>query len=203
MAFNIETTKERLSELFKNESQEAVGKKLNMTQGNVSKLLTGKQQPTVETIFQIAKEYNVSTDWLLGLTEEKKIAKQDMSYGDILKMFSILGEKGALWPFCSTMHTVDGIDKELPMVTNVGIGDEILQSILYEWKTMLQSQEDIYQMWLDKRLKEYSEIDYISWDEDVKNFFYECRPLQGVSHEFLKVFFSVYKEKNCPGDKIK
>ena len=92
MAFNIEITKERLSELFKSESQEAVGKKLNMTQGNVSKLLTGKQQPTVETIFQIAKEYKVSTDWLLGLTEEKKIAKQDMSYGDILKMFSILVE---------------------------------------------------------------------------------------------------------------
>ncbi|MDE5931663.1 MAG: helix-turn-helix domain-containing protein [Lachnospiraceae bacterium] len=55
MAFNIEIMKERLGELFKNESQEAVGKKLNMTQGNVSKLLTGKQQPTVETIFQIAK----------------------------------------------------------------------------------------------------------------------------------------------------
>lgn len=203
MAFNIEITKERLGELFKNESQEAVGKKLNMPQGNVSKLLAGKQQPTVETIFQIAKEYNVSTDWLLGLTAKKKIAKQVMSYGNILKMFSILGEKGALWPFPSTMHTVDGIDKELPMVTNVGIGDEILQSILYEWKTMLPSQEDIYQMWLDKRLKEYSEIDYISWDEDVKNFFYEWRPLQGVSHEFLKAFSSVYKEKNCKGDETK
>lgn len=138
MTFNIEITKERLGELFKNESQEAVGKKLNMTQGNVSKLLTGKQQPTV-----------------------------------------------------------DGIDKELPMVTHVGIGDEILQSILYEWKTMLPSQDDIYQMWMDKRLKEYSEIDYISWDEEVKKLFYECRPLQGVSYEFLKAFCSAHKEKKC------
>lgn len=138
MAFNIEITKARLCELFKNESQEAVGKKLNMTQGNVSKLLTGKQQPTVETIFQIAKEYNVSTDWLLGLTEETKIAKQDMSYGDILKMFSILGEKGALWPFPNTMHTIDGIDKELPMVTHVGIGMKFFNQFCTNGKLCFQ-----------------------------------------------------------------
>ena len=59
MTFDMEVIKERLREVFKNDSQKDVGKKLNMTQGNVSKLLTGKQQPTIGTIFLIAKKYDV------------------------------------------------------------------------------------------------------------------------------------------------
>lgn len=197
MTFDMEVIKERLREVFKNDSQKDVGKKLNMTQGNVSKLLTGKQQPTIGTIFLIAKKYDVSADWLLGLTEEKKMAKQDMSYGDVLKMFTSLGEKGALWPVPCNMISVGNVNPELPMVTHVGIYDEILQSILYEWRKAAQSPGDIYRMWLDKRIKEYSEIDYISWDEDLKNLFYEYREPQGITYEFLKKFYSIYKEQNC------
>ena len=197
MTFDMEVTKERLREVFKNDSQKDVGKKLNMTQGNVSKLLTGKQQPTIETIFLIAKVYDVSADWLLGLTEEKKIAKQNMSYGDVLKMFTSLGEKGALWPFPSNMITKDGGAQELPMVTNIGISDEILQSILYEWKKVAASPEDIYQMWIDKRVKEFSEIEYISWDENLRKLFYEYSLPQGVTYEFLKEFSSMYKKQVC------
>ena len=195
MKFDMEVTKERLREVFKNDSQKDVGKKLNMTQGNVSKLLTGKQQPTIETIFLIAKVYDVSADWLLGLTEERKIAKCNISYGDILKMFTTLGEEGALWPLPSNMITKDGFAQELPMVTNIGIYDEVLQSILYEWKKVAANPEDIYRMWIDKRVKEYSEIDYMSWDENLKSLFYEYSLPQGVTYEFLKEFYSKYKEK--------
>ncbi len=197
MTFDMEVTKERLREVFKNDSQKDVGKKLNMTQGNVSKLLTGKQQPTIETIFLIAKVYDVSADWLLGLTEEKKIAKCNISYGDVLKMVTTLGKKGALCPFPSNMINKDGVAQELPMVTNIGIYDEILQSILYEWKKVAASPEDIYQMWIDKRVKEYSEIDYMSWNENLKNLFYEYSLPQGVTYEFLKEFSSMYKEQGC------
>ena len=203
MELKKDIIKERLKEAFGNDTQTVIGKKINVVQGTVSKVLSGDQEPTAEMLYSVAQVYDVSVDWLLGLTEEKKIAKQNMSYGDILKMFSALSKSGALWPFPNNMVTKDGINQELPMVTHVGIGDEILQSIFYEWKTMLSSQEDIYQMWLDKRLKEYSEIDYISWNEDVKNFFYECRPLHGVSHDFLKEFVSACKEKNCQGNETK
>lgn len=203
MGLKKDIIKERLKEAFGNDTQTVIGKKINVVQGTVSKVLSGDQEPTAEMLYNVAQVYDVSVDWLLGLTGEKKIAKQNMSYGDILKMFSVLGEKGALWPYPAIMHTIDDMDKELPWVTHVGIGDEILQSIMAEWAKMLQNPEDIYHLWLDKRLNEYSEIDYISWDEGVKKFFYECRPLQGVSHDFLKKFASAYKEKNCQGNETK
>lgn len=203
MTFKMEVTKERLREVFRNNSQKDVGEKLNMTQGNVSKLLTGKQQPTIDTIFQIAEAYDVSADWLLGLTEEKKVAKQDMSYGDILKMFTALGERGALWPIPCNMISADGTDLELPMIIQIGINDEILQSILYEWKKVAQNPEDIYRMWLNKRIKEYSEIDYISWDENTKQLFYEYRQPEGISYEFLKKFYDIYKERSCQENETK
>ena len=48
MAINSEVLKERLRDTFGTDSQETVGNKLSMTQGNVSKLLSGTQQPTLE-----------------------------------------------------------------------------------------------------------------------------------------------------------
>ena len=69
MALNMDILRKRLREAFGSDSQETVGKKLNMTQGNVSKLLSGSQQPTLETIFHISEAYEVSADWLLGLSD--------------------------------------------------------------------------------------------------------------------------------------
>ena len=73
MALAIDVIKARLKEAFGQDSQETVGKKLNMTQGNVSKLLSGSQQPTLETIYHVSEIYGVSVDWLLGLSDKKDI----------------------------------------------------------------------------------------------------------------------------------
>lgn len=63
----------RLAETFGDETQEVTSKRLMITQGNISKWLTGQQTPTTETLYQIAKIYTVSVDWLLGLSEVKEI----------------------------------------------------------------------------------------------------------------------------------
>lgn len=75
IALNMDVLRERLRETFGGELQDTVAKNLNMAQGNVSKLLSGSQQPTLETIFHIAEVYNVSTDWLLGISERKRSVK--------------------------------------------------------------------------------------------------------------------------------
>ena len=64
MALPMYVIKERLRETFGTDSQTEVGRKLDMTQGNVSKLLAG-QQPAIDTIYRIAEVYGVSVDWLL------------------------------------------------------------------------------------------------------------------------------------------
>lgn len=64
---------ERLAETFKGETQEITSDRLITTQSNISKWLNGQQTPTTATLYQIAKAYNVSVDWLLGLSEVKEI----------------------------------------------------------------------------------------------------------------------------------
>ena len=70
---NITGLPERLAETFKGETQEITSSRLITTQSNISKWLSGQQTPTTATLYQIAKSYNVSVDWLLGLSDVKEI----------------------------------------------------------------------------------------------------------------------------------
>ena len=74
MVYDKKAVADRLKEIM-NDSQEVIAKKLNMTQGNVSKLLSGAQQPTLDTLYRIATVYNVSIDWLMNLSDRKKCIK--------------------------------------------------------------------------------------------------------------------------------
>jgi transcriptional regulator with XRE-family HTH domain len=61
----------KLNKLFGNsgESQEVAANKFNTTRQTFGNWLAGRNQPDYETLIAIAKYYNVSTDYLLGLTE--------------------------------------------------------------------------------------------------------------------------------------
>lgn len=198
MDFDLNLMKKRLKDTFGDDTQAEIGKRINSSQANVSKMLSGAQEPTMETVYSIAKEYDVSVDWLLGLSDVKKRATSIMTYGDVLKIFVTLGEEGIIWPFSSNMISIDGRNPELPEVTSFGVNDEILHSLLYEWKRMAQSPRDIYDMWLKKRIEEYSEIPYIHWNDDIRDLYYMVREPAGVSIDVLKKFYTAYMEK-CTG----
>ena len=195
MDYDKNLVAERLKEVL-TDSQEVTAKKLGMTQGNVSKLLSGTQQPTIDTVYRISEEYGVSADWILGLSNIKQIPNNGMSYGDILKEFIKLGENGIVWPYPNNMISVDGTNPELPQVTSFGIADEILQSILYEWKKMIAMEPDIYELWVEKRLREYSDIPYIQWNERTRELFYEVKDPRGVTPDFLKEFLAYCEREN-------
>lgn len=52
-------------------SQGEVCKKIGAKQGAYSTWELGKNEPPLETFIQLANLFNVSTDWLLGLTDER------------------------------------------------------------------------------------------------------------------------------------
>lgn len=56
--------------------QEELGKRLGMSQRKISRLETGDVNPTPEEIVQICKFYNVTADYILGMTNELKVPKQ-------------------------------------------------------------------------------------------------------------------------------
>ena len=195
MALNKELIKIRLKEAFGNDTQKVVGEKLHITQGTVSKLLSGDMDPTGEQLQNIASVYGVSVDWILGVSDKKTISKDKLTYADILRWFCKLGEMGAIWPWPGNMITANGMDKEIPQIVSVGINDEILQSILYEWKKMVSASPDIYNIWLEKRLIEYSEIPYMMWCDELQELFHQTSNTWDVNPEFLQKFYELYQEE--------
>jgi len=51
-------------------SQEKVAKILKMSKSNIAKYELGQLQPSLETLIRLTVFYGVTSDWLLGLTED-------------------------------------------------------------------------------------------------------------------------------------
>ncbi len=89
----------RLSEIFQGDIQETVALKLNTTQGNVSKWVNGQQLPTIDMLREISIAYKVSTDWILGLSDQKEIdglVIEKLSYEQAVRIIDRLIEMGTL-----------------------------------------------------------------------------------------------------------
>lgn len=70
--FNREVLGERLKMLRteKNIGQNLLAKELELSNASISYWETGKQEPTAQAIFKLAKYFNVSADYLLGLKDD-------------------------------------------------------------------------------------------------------------------------------------
>lgn len=153
MALDIDITKKRLKEAFGSDSQETVGKKLNMTQGNVSKLLSGNQQPTLETIYHIAEVYEVSADWLLGLSDKKKIYKScdGTTYATATRNLQDMIRCGALKM------------EEAGKVITLRISDPLISMLIKKSTTLAKTDRELFENWQDTKLALFQDKPII-WD---------------------------------------
>lgn len=60
-------------------TQEELAEKLNISQKSISKYETGARKPSFETLTKMAKLFNVSTDYLLGITDERNSRRPGLS----------------------------------------------------------------------------------------------------------------------------
>ena len=69
----MKTFGEKIKDLRENENltQGQLGEKLQMTQRKISYIECGKYEPSIDDIKTFCKFFNVSADFLLGLTEKK------------------------------------------------------------------------------------------------------------------------------------
>ena len=99
MADLNKTISERLAKAFGNDTQDVIARKLCMTQGNVSKLVNGAQMPTVDTLVEVSKAYNVSVDWLVGVSDCPEIdglVIEKLTYQQVALVINIHIEKSTL-----------------------------------------------------------------------------------------------------------
>lgn len=67
----MDTIANRIKEIRKENrlSQSSLGKLLGVSQDNVSLWKTGKSYPSVQHVIILAKTFNVSADYILGISE--------------------------------------------------------------------------------------------------------------------------------------
>jgi len=72
---------QRLEQLLneKGIQQSVLAEYLNMSDSTISQWKTGKRSPDIESLMKIAKYFNCTTDYLLGLSDQSKpsFAKRD------------------------------------------------------------------------------------------------------------------------------
>lgn len=188
MALDKEVLKERLNKAKGSDSQDEVAAKLNMTQGNVSKLLSGNQQPTLETIYLFAQAYNVSVDWLLGLSNDSKITKEkEVTYAAAVEaIVEIEGNDR------NYSYPVDEYDYSLT------ISDPLLVRLLRKGIALYNADKEAYNSWRENKLSMFSEATLINagfWEKsDADALFYPSTQ----ENQWLKKYKKTKEESVIP-----
>lgn len=147
MALDLDTLKKRLREAFGDDSQDAVGKKLGMTQGNVSKILSGSQQPALETVYHVAEIYDVSVDWLLGISDRKKAIKNVpvTTYGLAVEVLLDMLHNGV----------IEIEDKTDDLV--IKSKDPLMTALTKNGFTLFKTDHEVFQKWKETMLSKFDE----------------------------------------------
>ena len=160
MALDNDVIRARLKETFGAEQQEVTAGRLNVVQGTISKVLSGNQTLTLEMAYHIAQEYQVSVDWLLGLSEEKKNIKiAETSYASATRVLADLKNCGAISSPPNTDNFFFKID------------DPILLYLYSKGRKLLEADREFYKDWITNKLNAFADKEVLysmAWkDENV------------------------------------
>jgi len=130
----VETFRERLKEVIERSglSRSAFAAKAGLDRSTLSQLLSGANDrlPRAETIAAIAKQQQVSTDWLLGLVQEEKIGTNILSEAPEIARgaSSYSDERLARWRAEAVGYKIRYVPSTLPDLLK---GEEIIS---YEYR---------------------------------------------------------------------
>lgn len=186
-----EIVSSRLKELFKDETQSEVAEKLNMTQGNISRLVNGEQDPKLDTLIKISHIYHVSIDWILGLKDDRNIDSintASLDYSQVFLVLAKLEETKTLVPAQPTDTVIEDFGDEDAdgdvddTVTTEGanydllkINDPTISFLLRRRMKLIDVDQSIYDDWIERHLPEYKGIGLLNCDDNLKKFMNENR----------------------------
>lgn len=154
---------QRLSEVFMSEKQETTANRLNVEQGTVSKWKTGRQIPNPETLVMIADMYDVSLDWILGLSdvrERNSLSSDRISYAQVISVLDrlfnlanieVLNFHEVAKEKKLSVGYISENDESLKNDTDyIKINDRVLSYLLRRRKVIYDFDDSMAQDWVDK-----------------------------------------------------
>ena len=149
---------DRLKELRQklNITQKEFAEKIGITAAALSSYENNIKNPSIAVAKRIAEAFNVSIDWLCGLSDKISYTNEIATYGDIIRLFLKLEKNLTL--YVSPGHYIDLNRESLPCIC---FESSVIQEYLVEWEKMkdlhdsMVIDDDVYNLWIEKTLKKY------------------------------------------------
>ena len=164
-------TLNRICELMGDDTQEEFADKIGFAQPTISGMFSRDKTPSSSILLAVAKKYNVSADWLLGLSERKEldgsgqvhdITSSNLTYADAMSVLELLYKKGCL----EVGFEPSGYNPD-PDPGIVWVKDKVLRYFLDNRLRYSGGSRNIYDLWLKDALEQYSKLKIISWTDYV------------------------------------
>lgn len=184
----------RMKELKGDMTQKEFENRTGISQSSYSKIINNTRGLSADNLVKIADAFEVSTEWLLGRTDDKtplptKSEENQITYGDIFKVITYLLQERGLYAIPESFLGVDGKTHIINNTQSLQVSDRILGSLLSVWSRTVQAPNSVYKNWRESSIQEYSKIPYLSWDAALSNAFNHYFGSADVSPELLSKFF--------------
>lgn len=145
-------------------SQSDFAKSVNTSQTTLSSYENTDKTPSLDIVKEIALKYNVSLDWLFGLSDNKSIDNLPQTLGDILRMLFAIQKSTYLDIYHHTENVNVSPDPtcsyyEELYLHEIGFINSRLNTYIQEWYKMLSLylegtiDEEVYSLWMEKTLR--------------------------------------------------
>lgn len=132
---------------------------IGSSQNALSGYENGDRIPSYEILLSIAKTYNVSIDWLCGLSNIKPNIEKITTYQDLFQLFIKILETR----YCEfdTVPIIDEIDAEKDSVVLTLHEDPNIQQFFTEWCRVFELHcnntidDELYHLWIEKELAKF------------------------------------------------
>lgn len=204
------TTILRICELMGNDSQGEFADKIGFAQPTISRMFTEDKTPSSSVLLAVAKYYNVSVDWLLGLSERKElggsmqahnITSSNITYADAMAVLEILYQKECL----QVGYEPGGYDGG-PDPGIIWVRDKVLRYYLDNRLRYSEGSRNIYDIWLADALERYGKRKIFSWTDYVDKAFEQNisnPPKDEEILDLLKLIEGVFRGEVEPDEVVK
>lgn len=147
-----------------NMTQAAFAKSIGTSQNALSGYENKDRVPSYDILMSIATKYNISLDWLCGLTEDSQNNSIISTYSDIINILISLSNNPNLSANIYNCVPNDCIEPPefSPYVGIIQFRDKAITKFIEEWSDMRNLldkgtiKKDLYDLWLKDQLEKYN-----------------------------------------------
>ena len=167
---------QRIKEVMGDLTQADFASQVNSTQTTISKVLAGAM-PSSSLLTSIAKQFGVSVDWILGLSDNKYVSgasTETLLYSDVVPVLAGLLARGSVSYRTETKKENVVVSEDGNVVTNeytlylLEIKDAILKDCISLASHTSRVDNGTYSFWL-KSMKENYRHEVLHWSSDYEN----------------------------------